>query len=95
MSLRLKLFLAFGSMVLLTIASVVLVARQSTVREVRAFMVRGGMTGASDLVDLLEAYYETYGDWNGVEKLLLLPGQGQGQGSGHVGHDATAIDPGG
>jgi signal transduction histidine kinase len=82
MSLRLKIFLAFSSIVLLTIAIVVLVARQGTVREVRAFMVRGGMVGASGLVEQLEEYFSTHGNWGGVENLLIDSGQGQRRGAG-------------
>ena len=84
MSLRLKLFLAFGTIVFLTIAGVVLVARQSTVREVRAFMVQGGMTGTGNLVDLLESYFQTYGSWAGVEKLLVAD-ESHGMGAGMAG----------
>jgi len=79
MSLRLKLFLAFGTMVLLTIAIVVLVARQSSVRELRAFMLRGGIAGSEEIITKLEAYYTATGSWDGAGDLLQLPGQGQGQ----------------
>lgn len=84
MSLRLKLFLAFGTMVLLTIATVVLVARQSSVQELRAFMIRGGMAGSQELIEKLEAYYTANGSWDGAGDLLRLPGQGQGQQHGNA-----------
>ncbi len=67
---RLRLILSFAVIVLVTITSMVLIARQNTATEVRAFMYRGGITSSTDVVDSLSAYYESTGSWDGVEALL-------------------------
>lgn len=77
---RLRLILSFALIVLVSSASVVLIARLSAPGEVRAFMFRGGMAGAEELVEALEAYYQTNNSWQGVERLLRAPGQGHGPG---------------
>jgi two-component system sensor histidine kinase BaeS len=69
---RLRLILSFALIVLVSVTSVVLIARQGAVSGVRAFMFRGGMTGASDLVSALEDYYQVNGSWQGVQALLEL-----------------------
>ena len=80
---RVRLFFSFLLIVLVTVASVVFIARQSAAQEVNAFMFRGGMTGVSDLVDSLEGYYQTHGSWAGVES--LFPGWARGNGQGGPG----------
>lgn len=85
---RLKLLLSFFLVVFITIASMVAIMVTTTAREVNAFMLRGGMIGADELVDVLEEYYEENGSWSGVEELLFTPGQGMmhgGQGQGRQG----------
>ncbi len=87
---RLRLFLAFTLVVVVAVATVLLVARQGTASEVRAFMLRGGMMGLTDLVASLEEYYTETGSWQGIEALFQFgpnpnrPGAqgGQGQGNG-------------
>jgi signal transduction histidine kinase len=76
---RLRLFLSFTLIVLISITSVVLIARQGAASQVRAFMFRGGMTGTEDLVNSLEDYYRSNHTWQGVQELLAMPGRGQGR----------------
>ena len=78
---RLRLFLAFALIVLVSVVSVALIARQNAAREVRAFMFGNGMHYLDQLVSELEAYYEQNGSWQGVE-LLMYPGS---MGSGGMG----------
>lgn len=85
---RLKLILSFCLVVLVSIAAVVLVARQGTAEAVRGFMYRGGMTGSEELVSALEDYYTANGSWQGVESLFSgsgMHGMGHGQGQASMG----------
>jgi signal transduction histidine kinase len=79
---RLRLFLSFTLIVLVSVASFALLARQRVAGEVRAFMFRGGMTGVDELVTTLEDYYRINQSWQGVESILSMPGQGFGRGRG-------------
>ncbi len=76
---RLRLILSFVLIVLVSITSVVLIARQNTANEVRAFMYRGGMTTSSELVQSLADFYRTNGSWQGVESVLFPTGHGFGK----------------
>jgi len=80
---RLRLILSFALIVLVSVTSVVFVARQSAASEVRSFMFHGGMTGTGELTSMLENYYQQNGSWKGVEALLgaVAPG-GRGMGFG-------------
>src|SRR5512145_2353894 len=82
---RLRLILSFALIVFISVASVVIAARQSAEQEVRAFMGQGGMTGVNELADSLEEYYRANGSWGGVEELLTFTGHGQGMGRGGPG----------
>ena len=77
---RLRLFLSFVVIVLVSVIGVVIVARQNTTNVVRAFMFRGGMTGEGGLVQALESYYQTHHSWQDVGTLLQTPGNGHGRG---------------
>lgn len=90
---RLRLFLSFAIIVLVSIASVVVIARQGAATEVRAFMFRGGMSGTESLVSSLEAYYAAHDTWQGVEQLLLESGPGRGHGMPGMG--GNGLGPGG
>lgn len=79
---RVRLFLSFLLIVLVSVLTVVIVARQNTTSAVRAFMYRGGMVGEETLVDSLVSYYQTNQTWQGVESLLAPGGRGQGHGMG-------------
>ena len=67
---RLRLIASFAIVVLVSIASVVLIARRSAANEVRAFMFRGGMTGVEELATTLEDYYAIESSWQGVAGVL-------------------------
>lgn len=83
---RLRLILSFALIVMISVGSVVFLARVSTASEVRAFMFRGGMTGVEGLVSSLENHYRENAGWQGVENLLLqAPGHMQGRGHGGPG----------
>jgi two-component system, OmpR family, sensor histidine kinase BaeS len=78
---RIRLILSFTLIILVSVGAMAWLASQGAAREVRTFMMRGGMVGATDLVDELEAYYQAHQTWDGVEA-LLLPRRGQGHGPG-------------
>jgi signal transduction histidine kinase len=84
---RLRFFLAFALVALVSILSLVMLVRLTTQREVTAFMFRGGMIGANELVSALESYYQDNQSWAGVEALFNIPGGhgGMGQGFGRQG----------
>ncbi len=77
---RLRLILSFSLIVLVSVATVVLIARLTTANEVRTFMFRGGASGSTGMVNNLEAYYQANGSWQGVENLLSNRGGGMGRG---------------
>ena len=81
---RLRLFLSFALIVLISVTSFALLARQRTADEVRGFMFRGGMSGVEELVSALEEYYRLQGSWQSVDNLLRasMPGAGRGRGPG-------------
>ena len=80
---RLRLILSFIFIALVSVCSVVVIARQGTAREVRAFMYRGGMVAQQQLVQTLEDYYLANGSWTGVETILGTQSElGQGRGRG-------------
>lgn len=79
---RIRLFLSFALIILVSVLGVVFIVRQNTTTAVRAFMVRGTMSDADDLVAALQAHYEASGSWSGVESLLGEQGRGRGQGQG-------------
>ncbi len=70
---RLKLFLSFTMIVLISVSLVAVIARRGAVNEVRSFMFRGGMVGLSDLATSLESYYLTNGSWKGVQSIFIAP----------------------
>lgn len=71
---RLRLILSFSLIVFVTIASVALIARQSTADEINRFMGRGGLFGLDSLVLRLESYYRANNSWQGVQSILKIPG---------------------
>lgn len=70
---RLKLFLSFAVIVIISVSLVALIARRGAVIEVRSFMFRGGMVGLSDLATNLEDYYRINGTWKGVQSIFISP----------------------
>jgi signal transduction histidine kinase len=79
---RLRLILSFVLIVLVTVGSVVWIARQNTARELRAFMFRGGMVSTSDIATALEGYYQANHTWQGAASLLETAGHGANRGQG-------------
>lgn len=82
---RLRLFLSFFLVVLVSVLGVVLIARQNVNVAVRSFMLRGGMVGTGSLAAALEDYYHQQGSWSGVESLLEQQGIVNGGGPGNMG----------
>lgn len=83
---RIRLFLSFFLIVLVSVGSFVLITSQSARREVGAFMMRGGMASVHRLAASLEDYYKENGSWDGVEEVMaregVIPGRRGGQGMG-------------
>jgi signal transduction histidine kinase len=77
---RLRLFLSYAVIVLLSVSLVALIARSGAVNEVRSYMFRGGIYGLSDLTTNLEDYYQVHGSWQGVQSVFSI-----GRGMGGVG----------
>ncbi len=86
LSLRWKMLLAFGLVGLVGVVTVALLANRAAVREVRGFMLRGGMTDSALLANELAAYYRGRGGWEGVQALL----NSQPTGAGMMGHGGMA-----
>ena len=63
---RVRLFLSFLLLILLSLVGVALFVRQSAQDEVQAFLGRGGLVGAESLVEELEAFYASAGSWEGA-----------------------------
>jgi two-component system sensor histidine kinase BaeS len=67
---RLKLFLSFILIILVSVSLVAVMARRGAVNEVRTFMFRGGMYGLSDLATGLENYYRSNSSWQGIQTIF-------------------------
>ncbi len=67
---RLKLFLSFSVIILITVTSVVLIVRQNTAKEVHEYMFRGGMMGLTTMVDDLEQCYRETQSWESCTAYL-------------------------
>lgn len=79
---RLRLILSFTLVLLVSLLTVSAVARQTAASEVRVFMARGGVVGLNTLVENLEDYYRTHGNWQGAQTLLANKGM---HGNGYMG----------
>lgn len=88
---RLRLFLSFTLIVLISVATFTVLARIRSASEVRTFMLRGGVVGLESLVSTLEDYYRANQTWQGVGSILRTPGQPPGRGRGNPGQ---GIGPG-
>lgn len=82
---RLRLFLAFTIIIILTLIILGFSFRQSTLEVVNKFAQRGGFIGADRLATLLEDNYSIYGGWENVgEAFQMSPaGDHMGQGAQH------------
>lgn len=67
---RLKLFLSFALIILISVTSVVLIVRHNAVNEVRQYMFRGGMMGLNNMVTNLEGCYQKTQTWGSCTSLL-------------------------
>ena len=85
---RWRLFLSFVLIALVSIGSVLILARQGAIQEVRTYMFRGGMAGLEGIVTALEDHYQSHQSWDGAAQLLGLPGPGQGNRRGNQGNPA-------
>ncbi|MES0359396.1 MAG: ATP-binding protein [Anaerolineales bacterium] len=83
---RLRFILAFILIALVSVGSVLVIARQTMLREVRAYMFRGGMAGVEGLVTGLEDYYLEHRSWVGADQLFAFPGQMSGNRRGNQGN---------
>jgi len=80
---RLRLILSFALIVLVTITTMILLASQGTVQDVRDYILHGGIS-SRELADSLEEYYAANQTWQGVDRVLAeIPGMGSGSGMGH------------
>jgi signal transduction histidine kinase len=79
---RIRFLLAFALIILVTLAVIAMVMGQSNRQEVRAFMGRGGLMGAEEIIAELETYYQTNQSWDGVDALMqeIADTHGRGQG---------------
>ena len=75
---RIRLFLSFTLVILISLVGVALFIRQGAQNELQTFLGRGGLIGAESLVADLEDYFIKNGSWDGVEKVMPHSG-GQGQ----------------
>jgi signal transduction histidine kinase len=67
---RLKLFLAFTLIVIVSVSLVAIIARRGAINEVRTYIFRGGMFGLSEMASNLEYFYQTQGSWANVQSVV-------------------------
>jgi signal transduction histidine kinase len=82
---RWRLFLSFTLIALFSIASLLIVVRQTAIQEVRTFMFRGGIAGIEGTVAALEDHFQTHHSWEGADQLLEFPGNRRGNREGQQG----------
>ncbi len=92
---RLKLFLAFTLLVLVSVSLVAVIARRGAVNEVRSFMFRGGMYGLNDLATGLQNYYRNHGSWNGVQSIFTSSHGNPGDMGGMMSQQLLLVDSSG
>jgi two-component system sensor histidine kinase BaeS len=79
---RLRLFLSFALIVLVSVTGVAWIARNNAARTVRSYMFGGGMANLESLAGNLEDYYQAHNSWQGVESLFDAQTSGHGYGRG-------------
>jgi signal transduction histidine kinase len=81
-----RLTLAFGVVILVTVAVVAVLANLRAGEAFRLYLAYSGSSGQDPLVERLAAYYETNGSWLGVEAILdrvaIMPGPMRGMRGG-------------
>ncbi len=75
---RLRLFLSFLLIVLVTSAALLLMTTWRIRGDVVQFLTRGGLSGNVQLVEDLEAHFHKMGSWEGVDAVMLHQRAGQG-----------------
>ena len=88
---RIRLFLSFLFLILITTISIVFLARWQIGIDIRRFASRGGFAGAEGLVTALENYYQTNQSWAGVEYLFQNNRQGGPGGFGGPGNQGQGV----
>jgi len=87
---RVKLFLSFTILVILSVILVAVIARRGAVNEVVTFMFRGGIYGLNDLTASLEKYYQRNGSWADAQSVIDLNPKGMGN---MMGQHLLVLDP--
>jgi signal transduction histidine kinase len=91
-----KILLAMAFTTAAALATLSVVAARTAAREFQGYMLRGGESGSGALVDLLTAYYQDRGSWEGAQRLLGAPGDHMGMmGGGMPGRDLVLLDASG
>jgi len=91
-----KILLAMALTTTAALATLSIVAAQAAAREFQGYMLRGGESGSGALVDLLTAYYQDRGSWDGAQRLLGAPGDHMGMmGGGMTGRGIVLLDASG
>jgi len=88
---RLRLFIYFAVIVLVTIISMLFFATLGLANEVRSYMFRGGMYKTSGIIEQLQNLYITNGSWQGAETFFHSPMQGHGWGNQGTGQMMGAM----
>lgn len=95
-SVAVKILLAMALTTAAALATLSVAAARSAAREFQGYMVRGGETGSGALVDLLSAYYQDRGSWDGAQRLLGSPGDHMGMmAGGMAGRGVVLLDASG
>ena len=85
---RLRLFISFILVAIISILSFLILVRQGAIQEVRTYMFRGGMAGIENIVTALEDHYQQNQSWAGADQLIRTAGPGQGNRRGSQGNPA-------
>lgn len=92
---RLRLFLSFLLIVLVTTVAVVLLTTWRIRGDVVTFISRGGLSGNAQLVEDLEAHYRMMGNWDQADMVMIGQHAGAGQGNQMGMQGATLADASG
>ncbi|HKJ26419.1 MAG TPA: ATP-binding protein, partial [Anaerolineales bacterium] len=76
---RVRLFLAFSLVTVISIAVLGYLIQANTQTTITTFAQKGGFVGADRLADQMSAYYQENGSWQGIETAILAQGQAVGQ----------------
>ncbi len=82
---RLRLILAMALVAVIAVLCVVVFFRLDAADQLTNYLFRGGMYGMTGLVDTLEEYYQSNGNWQGVEDVINSAGMMMGKGASSPG----------